>query len=325
MQMRRSFKPVRFFVGLAILGSFVFAVFNWQNIYDWQRLRGWEPSSKVAQLATDTTMDSKTRRLFYVQRPELNDKTTFNKNCTKSEQTIVLGCYINRQGIFLLSVTEQRLYGVEQVTAAHELLHAAYDRLSSTEKTRINNLINNAFGKITDKRILETVDAYKKDGADINNELHSILGTEIRSLSPELETYYKKYFADRAKIVSYSEKYQKAFSDKKAQEDALYSQIKAIEGQLTGLSDQIQSTESNLNSQYQSLESERNTTTDVQGFNARVNTYNNGVINLRGLINKYNQLANSHNALLEQYNAIAMEEKELFKAIDTRSTQAKTQ
>lgn len=323
--MRRSFKPLRLFVSLAILGSLIFAVFNWQNIYDWQRLRDWEPSAKVAQLATDTTMDSKTKRIFYVQHPELNDKTTFNKNCTKSEQTIVLGCYINRQGIFLLSVTEQRLYGVEQVTAAHELLHAVYDRLSSTEKTRINNLINDAFSKITDKRILDTVDAYKKDGADVNNELHSILGTEVRSLSSELETYYKKYFTDRSKVVAYSEQYQKAFSDKKAQEDSIYSQIKAIEGQLTGLSDQIQSMENNLNSQYQSLESDRNTTTDVQGFNTRVNTYNNGVINLRGLINRYNQLANSHNALLEQYNSIAMEEKELFKAIDTRSTQAKTQ
>lgn len=300
-------------------------IWQWQNIYDWQRLRGWEPSAKVAQLAVDTAMDTKAKRIFYVQHPELNDKTSFNKNCTKSEQTIVLGCYINRQGIFLLSVTEQRLYGVEQVTAAHELLHAIYDRLSSSDKARINYLINEAFSKITNKRIIETVDAYKKDGADINNELHSILGTEVRVLPPELETYYKKYFIDRTKVVSFSEQYQKAFSDKKAQEDGLYSQIKAIEGQLTGLSDQIQSTENNLNSQYQSLESERNTTTDVQGFNARVNTYNNGVINLRSLINKYNQLANSHNALLEQYNSIAMEEKELFKAIDTRSTSARTQ
>jgi len=323
--MRRSFRPLRLLVSLAILGSIVFAVFNWQNIYDWQRLRGWDPPAKIAQLATDATMDAKARRLFYVQHPELNDKSSFNKNCTKSEQTIVLGCYINRQGIFLLNVTDQRLNGVEQVTAAHEMLHAAYDRLSTAERAKINDLLNQTYSKVSDKRIIETVDAYKKDGAEVSNELHSILGTEVRSLPPALETYYKKYFTNRVKVVSYSEQYQKAFSDNKAQADNIYNQIKTIEDQLNKLSDQIQSSESNLNSEYQSLQNDRDTTADITGFNNRVDKYNSGVISLRNLINRYNSLANKHNDLLKQYNLVALEETELLKAIDTRSTQAKTQ
>ena len=122
--------------GLAI-GLLVATALAWfmrQDIYDWYRLRGYQAPSQVAKLATETTMNSDSRRLFYVYRPQLNDRVAFNQNCTHDEQTIVLGCYVSNVGIYLFDIHDPRLEGVEQVTAAHELLHAAYDRLNKKKK-----------------------------------------------------------------------------------------------------------------------------------------------------------------------------------------------
>ena len=38
-------------------------------------------------------------------------------------KTAVLGCYANRE-ISIFNVTDQRLDGIREVTAAHEMLHA---------------------------------------------------------------------------------------------------------------------------------------------------------------------------------------------------------
>src|SRR6185295_11567695 len=102
-------------------------------------------------------MTPDTRRLFYVYHPVLEDKQAFNSHCTDSEKTIVLGCYISRTGIYLYDVTDSRLNGVEQVTAAHETLHAAYERLSSSERKRVDGLTAQAFAQVTDQRIKDTI------------------------------------------------------------------------------------------------------------------------------------------------------------------------
>ena len=79
-------------------------------------------------------MTDKGRNLFYVYDPQLLDKDGFNTQCTIEEQSIVLGCY-DGSGIYLYDISDVRLEGVEEVTSAHEMLHAAYGRLSAKEKS----------------------------------------------------------------------------------------------------------------------------------------------------------------------------------------------
>jgi hypothetical protein len=110
---------------LALLGA---TAYNRQNIIDWWRLWNYQAPAAIAQLATQDTMTAYARRIFYVNNAALDSKTVFSKQCPNNggEQTIVLGCYhSNQAGIFLLGVTDPRLNGVEQVTAAHEMLHVA--------------------------------------------------------------------------------------------------------------------------------------------------------------------------------------------------------
>lgn len=287
------------------------------NIYDSWRLRGYEPPAAIAKLASDTSMNEKGRRLFYVYHPELKDKTTFSDSCNSTERTIVLGCYVSGTGIYLYTVTDERLLGIMQVTAAHETLHAAYDRLSGKEKERIDTLVQEAYAMVTSQRIHDTIEDYRKNGADIANELHSILGTEVRDLPPELETYYQRYFTNRLKIVEYSEKYEQAFTERKQkienydkQLESLKQQIASLEGELEPRERQLQNERSRLDGLIAANNIEAYNA-GVAGFNAQVNAYN-------GLVGRIRSLIDQHNRLVGERNAIAEEEGELVKAIDSR-------
>ncbi len=292
-----------------------------QAIYDWLRLRDYQPAQAIAQLAQDTTMNDFTRRLFYVQHPVLNDRENFGKNCpNRGEKTIILGCYVTRRGIYLFDVQDPRLTGVEQVTAAHETLHAVYDRLSAAERNRVNAMTEQAYDQLKNNRIKNTVEAYRTAGDDVSNELHSILGTEVRDLPPELETYYKKYFTDRSKIVAFSESYESAFTSREKEAEAIQAQLERIESSLPAKRSAIDNMEESLNTQYNELEQQRSSVRDAAEFNAKVSSYNSQIASYKRLIDEYNRLVSEHNNLLVKYNAVALEENELIKAIDSRSS-----
>lgn len=291
-----------------------------QNIGDWWQLRNYTAPTDVASLATDTTMSDYATRLFYVNHPLLESKENFNNHCSdKSEETAVLGCYHgNRRGIYLYAVTDERLSGVRQVTAAHEMLHQAYDRLSGSEKKRVDNMLQSYYqSNLTDQSIKTKLDSYRAQGADLNNEMHSIFGTEIRNLTPELEEYYQQYFSDRAKIVAYSESYQAEFTRRK-------EQVAAYDAQLDSLKSEINSNKSDLDDKLKALNAKEKEVNqdaadqnqdkyqaDVDQYNQMVEAYNAELASTRRLISQYNDI-------VAQRNDIAVQEQQLQEALDSR-------
>lgn len=299
----------------------IVAILQRQSIFDWWRLRGYNPTVAIEQLASDTTMNQRAQRLFFVYHPELENRNSFNESCPeRGEKTIILGCYISNRGIHLFDVNDSRLNGVEQVTAAHELLHAAYDRLSKTEREHVDALLDQAYAQTKNERIKNTVNAYQQAGDDVSNELHSIMGTEVRDLPVELETYYKKYFDDRKKIVAFSEGYENEFTSREDKVKSLLKQMEALEATLKDKKTQIDTLEQELATEFDQLERDRPSVQNPTAFNERVNAYNVKVARYRQLIADYNQLVNKHNGLLADYNAVAFEENELIKAIDSRAS-----
>lgn len=307
------------FVVVAVLAGVITGWSQRWAIHDWWRLRNYKPPATIAKLATDTTMNKSARKLFYVYHPEIESKERFNEHCRTAEHTIVLGCYVPTTGIYISDIRDKRLDGVLQVTAAHEMLHAAYDRLEGNEKKRIDELLNGAFKNLRNKRIRETINDYRQNGADTTNELHSILATEVRNLPAELEKYYKQYFTDRIKVVSYSEKYEAAFTARKAQ-------LASYDQQLAKLKQQIDVMRSSLAKQASLLSAERAEldsyvaaknykayNAGVTAYNQQVNRYNTAAVNLKNLINTYNDL-------VAKRNTIALENNELIKAIDNRQS-----
>lgn len=311
---------LRFFGGilaLLIIASSLYGIVNRQQILDALSLHNYTPPERVVAIADKTTMQDGTRRVFYVNHPELNDKTSFKQKCPVNEYSIVLGCYVERDGIYLLNVTDERLNGVIEVTAAHEVLHAQYDRLSSTERERIDRLTTEYFATVKDERLKKTIEQYKaKDPSVVPNELHSILGTEVRDLSPELERYYARYFKDRSQVVSLSEKYENTFVD-------LSNQVEQYDKQLKLLKTDIDSNKLAIEAQNNELEQQKNRLDSLMSagatsqYNAAVPVFNRQVNEYNGLINQTRTLINQYNDMVEKRNAIATAEQELVEAIST--------
>lgn len=296
-----------------------------QEIYDWARLRNYTPPTEIAALADATTMNDYGRRLFYVNRPVLQDKQSFNQNCTDSEESIVLGCYIENKGIYLFDVQDQRLAGVEEVTAAHEMLHAAYDRLDNEERENIDALTEQAFRTSANERVKKTVEAYrKKDPNVVPNELHSIVATEFRNIPSELEAYYAKYFSNRLAVVDFSEKYEKEFSVREELVSQYKQQLEVLKEQIERLNQELAARADDLSNEYILLEGDRSRV-DTEEFNAMARAYNAKVKAYNDDVAAVSRLIDEHNAILEKYNAVVVEENDLIKAIDSRPDTIKTE
>lgn len=303
-------------VVLPLLAGYVIWSYRF-DILDWIVLRDYVPTAEVERLAAEVGMSDHGRRLYYVKDPQISSREEFVTQCANAEQTIVLGCY-NGVSIYIFDVSDPRLYGVKQVTAAHEMLHVAYDRLDSDERSRVDTLTQAAFTRINDSRINELVKSYEKtEPGQVPNELHSILATEVRNLEPDLEQYYSRYFTDRSLVVTLSENYQKVFTDLKNQVEKLDADLslrksdidrreKVLAGQAESISTQRAQMEAYLasgqNNAYNQL---------VPSFNAKVDTYNQGIAALQRLITEYN-------AIVEQRNNLGIEQSSLAESLDSR-------
>lgn len=315
--MKNAFRILGITLSIAVIAAAGYGITHTQQIFDWVALRNYDPPAEVVKLADETTMDDATRNVFYVNHPALQDKTNFKNSCTKQEQTIVLGCYVQNTGIFLLNVDDPRLQGIIEVTAAHEVLHAMYDRLSDDERKNVDAMTARYFETLTDERIKSNVENYRKNEPGVvPNELHSILGTEVRDLSPELETYYAKYFSNRKAIVAFSEKYEKTFIDLEAQVSNYDKQLKALRESLEG-------NETQLESIGKTIDTERNRLDRLRS-SGDVESYNSGVAGFNSLVNQYNALLDKrksqiaqYNEIVEMYNKVATTEAELYDSLKT--------
>jgi len=315
----KAFRKVATVLGVLLVVAIPTTVWaERQNIYDSWRLHGFSASPPISHLADQDTMTDYSRKLFYVMHAELDSKSQFNDHCRENEQTIVLGCHVSGQGIYLLKVDDTRLNGVEQVTAAHEMLHEAYERLSSGERAHIDKLVVDTYQRLNDDRLNKTIALYRQqDPSVVPNELHSILGTEYPNLPTELENYYTRYFKSRQAVVGYSQQYEAVFDERRDAVNQYDAQLSSLKTQIDGLQAQLTQQETDLDvkrKQLDGLSASGNKAAynaAVPGFNSEVQTYNAGIDQLHTLVAQYNQIVASR-------NAIASEEEQLVQAIDSR-------
>jgi hypothetical protein len=312
--------PTLFF----LLIVFVFvsvAAANRQNIVDYLKLRNYSPPAEVAALATETTMNAYGRKIFYVNAPAIDSKSVFKSSCPNNggEQSIVLGCYHGNQGgIYLLNVSDPRLSGVKEVTAAHEMLHGAYDRLSSVDKTSLNEMLQSYYDTgLKDKRIKDTVDAYRKtEPNDVVNEMHSIFGTEVRNLPAPLEAYYARYFTNRSAVVAFAEKYQSVFSTRQLAVERYDAQLTSLKAGIASQEAALQTRQAAINQSQSDLQQKR-ASGQVAGYNAGVPAYNALVAQYNADVAALKSAISQFNTIVSARNAVAVEESELASALNT--------
>lgn len=197
-------------------------------------------------------MSDQGRFLFYASEPSILASPQFGQQCpVATEKTAtILGCYA-AQRIYVYDVTNSELDGIKDVTAAHEMLHAAYDRLSGPERQRVDTLVENEYATLKkDPNFAARVKLYDSiEPGQRDNELHSIIGTEIATISPELENYYRRYFKDRSKVTTLQQRYSSVFTQ-------LQNQSAELIKYLNNLSDTIGTEESDYNTRVAALNAE---------------------------------------------------------------------
>lgn len=250
---------LRLGLSLILLILTLLTFFYRQFLIDSYNAWTFHPSTEIAQISQNAKLTPHGRFYLYTSKPEINDRQEFNERCiSKGEKTAILGCYTGGR-IYVFDVTDNRLNGIKEVTAAHEMLHAAYERLSNGERSRIDGLVEQQLAAITDTRIRDLIEIYDKtEPGERANELHSILGTEVEKLNPELETYYSQYFSDRQTLVRLSAKYETVFAQINAEQDTLVDELNRLAAEITTRSAAYNKDTNRLNN-------------DISSFNQKAN------------------------------------------------------
>ena len=300
-------------VSIVVLAIAALLYLNRQYFSDQLVVWSYEPTAAIQDVSTRVAFSDKGKFYFYVTQPEIATADTFNQDCPRQEPSSpILGCYSNGR-IFVYDITNQQLDGIEEVTAAHEMLHAAWERLSDTEKDRLSGLLKTEYAKHATGTLAERMAYYERnEPGELVNELHSILPTEITTLSPELEAYYAQYFQDRQKVVSLHNQYNTVL-------EGLRTKVEGLYDQLMMLSASIESTTRTYEVQAATL------STDIDQFNARAQsggftTQQQFAAERSTLTARAAQIQTNRNAIntdIDRYNGLYTEYKQVAGELDS--------
>ena len=298
----------------------VAAILNRQYIID--KYNAWEfkPSPEIAQIANDVGLNENGRFYYFASRPELDFAKEFNGECRSREQgNAILGCYKN-QRIYIYNVNDERLNGLKEVTAAHEMLHAAYERLPESDKKAVNTLLEKEYSKNSDAEFSKRMDYYKRNQpGEEYNELHSIIGTEFADISPQLEDYYKRYFNNRSQVVALHSKYSDKFKELKQGSASLRKELENLSISINNASLKYNKDISNLNSEINAFNS-RAKNGDFSSQEDFLNERSYLIKSTRKLeqdranINRY---IGQYESKRIEYNKLVDESNSMYKAMDS--------
>lgn len=167
-----------------------------------------DPDAEVAALADRMQLTAEGRLVFYDAQPAIVDAAEIARVCTDGEELpdglYHAGCYLGTDRIFLLR--EPRAPQVV-VTAAHELLHAAYRRLSDAERTGIDALVTVEMARVPmSDPVHEQIEASVGGHPDARpDERFAYLGSQVvldGGFAADLEAIYARWFEDRESLAA---------------------------------------------------------------------------------------------------------------------------
>ena len=225
-------------VSLLLVAFLVIAFANRGLIKDHFVAATFDASPEVETLTDNLNLTPAGERVFLASEPAIGGSEHFTAWCSgvvRSEESHVLGCF-KRDNIFLFNVTDPRLDGIVEVTAAHELLHAVFARMSPREQQKLAKELRDEYDRlVTDTpELAERMAVYESlSPTAYANELFAVLGTEEAPLNEHLEARYADWFNEREDIVSIHEQVFSVFVD-------LRARAAELSAELTSLKDSIE-------------------------------------------------------------------------------------
>ncbi len=162
------------------------------------------PGPQIERLATDAGLTDAARAVFFASKPRLESREQLASTCF-DDSSEVLGCYTSGDRVIhVMEVVDPSHGGLEAGVAAHETLHAVWNRMSDAERTELGAALRTEWARLShDAAFAARMTAYADlDEAGFTNELHSVLGTEVLDVGIELESHYADYFLDRQTLAT---------------------------------------------------------------------------------------------------------------------------
>jgi hypothetical protein len=223
-------------VGIAVTAAFglggVWMLTHQQRIIDQFAVWEFEPDDTITGYADRAELTDEGRFLFYASRPQVEPEDAFDQICSSGNEGFgILGCYLPAERrIYLYDVTDERLDGLEEVVATHEMLHAVWARMSPDERDALGPLLEAEAAELADNEAFAaTMEFYaQSEPGERLNELHSILGTEFGDLSPALEAHYAQYIGNRSIVLGLHEQSNAVFVEQQARADAILAEMDTL-------------------------------------------------------------------------------------------------
>ncbi|GAA5038629.1 hypothetical protein ACFQRL_01795 [Microbacterium fluvii] len=167
-----------------------------------------EPQPEAVAIADELALTDDGRALFYESEPYIADAAEIAQVCSDGQELpgdlYHAGCYLSVDRIYILREGDAALM---LVTAAHELLHAAYARLGDDERARVDALVSLEVQRIAEDDPVHVQIAASAGGDEAAeaNEAFAYLGSQVvldGGFAPQLEEVYARWFTDRAAVAA---------------------------------------------------------------------------------------------------------------------------
>jgi len=318
-------------LGFVVVGVLiVMAIAVWREPLRWRLaaqdffvLANHQPTPQEQRWGDELALTDEAKDIMYAAHPELVENKSFGDVCPTKEETNVLGCYLTTSKIYVLDVEQASIEAVETVTLAHEILHAAWDRLPNADKQQLEQELLNYYRSADDDQLTKLISGYRRSAptgqadAVTATELHSILATEYSDLSQELEQHYANYFNDREAVVKTYRSYEDQFESRQQRAEKLSSQLEQLQSDIEQkgeLIDRQISRNDELIAQIDQLRGEGR----VEESNQLVPVQNQLVDQINANITELNQQIDRFNSLRTSYEQVSVELNQLFDSLNTR-------
>ena len=277
--------------------------------------------AEIDQIATDIGLTDSGKFIFGGSQPSIESREDFNRHCESYDSEVsTLGCYHNGK-IYIYDVQAADLAGIKESTAAHELMHAVWARLSSFERAKLEESILEVYNSEQhNAEFSKQLETYDED--EMVEELHSRFATEVKNLPETLEKHYAKYFKDQDKLVEFYERYRAPFEKLDAEFTELSNELKTLQNEL----DELQATYESDSKALEQKIAEFNQCADTAGcftsdyaFNSRRNELVEAQAKLEDLYEELSQKVNDYNAKVDEYNNSILRGEELDSKMNSNS------
>lgn len=227
---QQSFWQRNYWVAIVVIVALSGMVLRQPAWWDFWSGLGYEPDATTAEIEDALELTGKGRRIFAATRPVVEQSAEFNEHCNSHNADVsLLGCYTDGK-IYVYEITAEQLTAANKVTAAHELLHAVWERMSGVERYQLESLLRAVYMDNQDW-FDEELESYDED--ERLEEIYARAGTKLAEVPEELEEHYAKIFQNRAKIVAYYQAYEAPFK-------VLQKEIEDLEKKITATRDEIE-------------------------------------------------------------------------------------